>query len=401
MISNLENTRSKLEALILGNNDFDLLESELERFNIFSILNIVDAEIRHSAALAWLLDPQGAHGLQDRVLSDFVKEVVALPDGKIKSNQNPPSPIEIDAWSMTGATVETERAHIDILITDQKNNFVCAIENKVGAEEHSGQLGRYADWVEENYPDHSKLFIFLSVGKDEASDSRWISVGYDLVFSVANRLVTLHHSSIADEPRMFLDQYLRTVRDHFMTDSSKVVALARRLYSSHKEAIEFIVEHRPDFRDEIRTSLVRMIESSETLSPEPSTRGEVRFTPTVLLDVIPEDEHAVDYHRLVKFWFANEGTALSVVVEVQPWADQVERNFIVQFAKDHKPPFTIGPNPGTRFARIYVKRLWNHRGTVPNESEIGDTVRSKIEGFLTGDISTITDALVRKGAFTK
>jgi len=186
-----------------------------------------------------------------------------------------------------------------------------------------------------------------------------------------------------------------------MTDSSEVVALARRLYSSHKEAIEFIVEHRPDFRDEIRTSLVRMIESSETLSPEPSTRGEVRFTPTVLLDVIPEDEHAVDYHRLMKFWFANEGTALSVVVEVQPWADQVERNFIVQFAKDHKPPFTIGPNPGTRFARIYVKRLWNHRGTVPNESEIGDTVRSKIEGFLTGDISTITDALVRKGAFTK
>ncbi len=58
MISNLENTRSKLEALILGNNDFDLLESELERFNIFSILNIVDAEIRHSAALAWLLDPK-------------------------------------------------------------------------------------------------------------------------------------------------------------------------------------------------------------------------------------------------------------------------------------------------------------------------------------------------------
>ena len=123
MNSDLENIRSKLEALILGNNDFDFLESELERFNIFSILKIVDAEIRHSAALAWLLDPQGTHGLQDRVLSDFVKQVVALPDGKIKSNQNPPSPIEIDAWSMTGALVETERAHIDILITDQKKQF--------------------------------------------------------------------------------------------------------------------------------------------------------------------------------------------------------------------------------------------------------------------------------------
>ncbi|NQW18554.1 MAG: PD-(D/E)XK nuclease family protein [Chloroflexi bacterium] len=401
MTSNLENIRPKLEALILGNNDFDLLESELERFNIFSILKIVDAEIRHSAALAWLLDPQGAHGLQDRVLSDFVKQVVALPDEKIKSNQNPPSPIEIDAWSMTGALVETERAHIDILISDQKNKFVCAIENKVGAEEHSGQLGRYADWVEDNYPDHSKLFIFLSVGRDEASDSRWISVGYDLIYSVVDRLVTLHRSAIADEPRMFLDQYLRTVRDHFMTDSSKVVALARRLYSSHREAIEFIVEHRPNFRDEIYASLMGLVESSERLSPEPSTRGEVRFTPTVLLDVIPEDERAAEYHRLVKFWFANEGSALSVVVEVQPWSDQVERDSIIQFAKDHKPPFTVGSNPGPRFARIYVKRLWNHQGTVPEESDIDDTVRSKIESFLTGELVKVIDVLSRTGAFAE
>lgn len=401
MNSDLENIRSKLEALILGNNDFDFLESELERFNIFSILKIVDAEIRHSAALAWLLDPQGTHGLQDRVLSDFVKQVVALPDGKIKSNQNPPSPIEIDAWSMTGALVETERAHIDILITDQKNKFVCAIENKVGAEEQPGQLGRYADWIEENYPDHSKLFIFLSVGKDEASDSRWISVGYDLIYSVVDRLVTLHRSAIADEPRMFLDQYLRTVRDHFMTDSSNVVALAKRLYSSHREAIEFILEHRPDFRDEIHTSLMSLVEASDLLSPEPSTRGEVRFTPTVLLDVIPEDDRAVEYHRLVKFWFANEGSGLSVVVEVQPWPDQAERDHIVQFAKDHKPPFTIGANPGAQFARIYVHRLWSHQGKVPEEGDISDAVGSKTESFLTGGLIKIIDVLRRTGAFVE
>ena len=46
MNSDLENIRSKLEALILGNNDFDFLESDLERFNIFSILKIITILIK-------------------------------------------------------------------------------------------------------------------------------------------------------------------------------------------------------------------------------------------------------------------------------------------------------------------------------------------------------------------
>lgn len=54
--------REKYKRL-LNDLDFDRLDLELRTPNIFQILNIARAEIRHSNFLAWLLDPNGTHGL--------------------------------------------------------------------------------------------------------------------------------------------------------------------------------------------------------------------------------------------------------------------------------------------------------------------------------------------------
>lgn len=42
---------------LTNNKDFEKLESKLNRFNPFKVLNIERYEIRHSNVLGWLLDP--------------------------------------------------------------------------------------------------------------------------------------------------------------------------------------------------------------------------------------------------------------------------------------------------------------------------------------------------------
>jgi hypothetical protein len=60
---------------LLKDSDFDKLELGLKNPNIFQILNISKNEIRHSNFLAWLLNPQESHKLNDIFLKRFLREV--------------------------------------------------------------------------------------------------------------------------------------------------------------------------------------------------------------------------------------------------------------------------------------------------------------------------------------
>jgi hypothetical protein len=55
--------KEKLEQFILNNPDLDRLEEMLSDFNLFETLDLVNAEIRHSNVLSWLLNPNENHGL--------------------------------------------------------------------------------------------------------------------------------------------------------------------------------------------------------------------------------------------------------------------------------------------------------------------------------------------------
>ena len=52
-----------LERFVAENDALLQLETRIGRFNIFDALGVVNAELRHSNFLAWLLDPAESHGL--------------------------------------------------------------------------------------------------------------------------------------------------------------------------------------------------------------------------------------------------------------------------------------------------------------------------------------------------
>jgi hypothetical protein len=59
-------SRAKRRAKVKGMADH---QHRLTRFNIFTALNAMDYETRHSIFLAWLLDPNGMQGFRMKFLT--------------------------------------------------------------------------------------------------------------------------------------------------------------------------------------------------------------------------------------------------------------------------------------------------------------------------------------------
>ena len=105
-----EETLHKLEA----DTSFQQLSQKMQTLNIFEVLGITNAEIRHSNFLAWLLDPNGNHGMGDKFLREFVS----------KLGQR-----EVVPENVTVCIVRREWQHIDLLVLCQKEKYLLCVEN--------------------------------------------------------------------------------------------------------------------------------------------------------------------------------------------------------------------------------------------------------------------------------
>ena len=149
------------------------------KFNLFDVLKITRAEIRHSNMLGWLLNPNENHGLGDAFLRGILQRLVENgSDGRYDVF----NVLLMDLYSFS---VMREWKNIDILLTSSDEKTVIAIENKVGSHEHSNQLNRYREILEQEYPEYSRLCVFLTPDGETPSDvENWDILSYNDVVEV-------------------------------------------------------------------------------------------------------------------------------------------------------------------------------------------------------------------------
>ncbi len=156
------------------------LDAFYRRCSTFEILNIHRNETRHSRFLAWLLDPNGSHGLGTFSLNKFIEACVMA---RIESRQHLPKevPTELLDQLIVGrvaideATVDTEvcfgkNGRIDIHVVCSisgsdisPKRLIVLIENKVNSREHDSQTMKYADWLRENRHKYDyALLVYLT-----------------------------------------------------------------------------------------------------------------------------------------------------------------------------------------------------------------------------------------------
>lgn len=271
-----------LNDLLVNCEDFGRLESMLGGFNLFQVLKFEHGEIRHSNVLAWVLDPNESHGLDDNFLKKWLMRVIHEYQGEMLTVI---SPVDIDAWQLVDVEVRREWQSIDILavlkFADSKPWVLC-IENKIGSNQHSDQLRRYKETVRAHYGVAERhLFIFLTKNDEQPEDADYITASYSQVYQALKESMQSKAHAIGSEPRVLLDNYLRLLQEKFM-DESEIARTARRIYQQHRRALDVIFEQRPDNLRLISDGVKTMLEEASIelgIKVLNSTKSNIRFIP--------------------------------------------------------------------------------------------------------------------------
>jgi hypothetical protein len=239
-------TTGDFEALFVNNRDLDRISAHLNRFNPIRVMRMQAREIRHSAILAWLLDPNENHGFDDEFLRAFLSQAL------VGSEKAKLSALHVVQADLRDAEVQREERNMDIFVASPSHGWAFIIENKFNSKQSDGQLSSYLKRAEKDAKDAGKAFInqgiFLTL-HDEAPNNdaadEYVSLKYSDICEILSAIMAAREGRIGGEVRQFLEHYLDVIREATdMSDDQKVMAdLARQIYRTHKKALDFIMEH--------------------------------------------------------------------------------------------------------------------------------------------------------------
>ncbi|WP_165056992.1 PD-(D/E)XK nuclease family protein [Adlercreutzia sp. ZJ176] len=226
-----------LKELLLDIDCLKPLDEWADQFNLFDVLGIARAEIRHSNVLGWLLDPNDNHGLGDAVIRGFLTHIAAAGNDNVDIFDA----LLLDCHDFT---VRREWRSIDILAVSASERYVICIENKIGAGEHDDQLNRYRRIVESQYPQCRRVFIYLSPnGADPSDPEHWCPMSYRDVLDIIETAKA--KARLSPDVELLIDNYIETIRRGVVGDE-RLERICADIYAKHRRALDLIYEHRPD-----------------------------------------------------------------------------------------------------------------------------------------------------------
>ena len=208
-----------------------------ENYNLFSILSIERYELKHSALIANLLDPEESHGCGDAFLRAFFE--IALKDlaYPFEDCTLPHSYTEYYTGPIAGDT----GGRIDILV--KSSHYGLIIENKIYAGDQDKQLTRYDNYGKETFGADGYLLVYLTLyGYDASKESTATKsaeeVGYLRLSYAEDILRWLEQCArlAYDKPlvRESLNQYIRTIKQLTYQDMNQ---------ENIQEIIDLAVDH--------------------------------------------------------------------------------------------------------------------------------------------------------------
>ncbi len=241
-------SQKELEDLLVNNEGLQAIEAYLNRFNPIRVMRMERMEIRHSAILAWLLDPLESHGLGDAFLRTFLGEAL-----KGQAGLGYPNALDIAQADLKAVSVRREWQNLDLFIHSPENEWAFVVENKFDSSQHQGQLSKYIEkvlsiFVGRQGSGEAQLRvrgIFLTLHDEEPQDAAYAPIGYDAVREIVGGLIKQKGTEVGTEVRSFLSYYVDILEEalNLSDDHKSMERLARQLYHKHRKALQFVIEH--------------------------------------------------------------------------------------------------------------------------------------------------------------
>lgn len=356
-----EETKNKIEQLRSIERDFEKIELQLKTPNIFRILNISKAEIRHSNFLAWLLNPTESHNLRGMFLKHFLLD----------------NSIDFDVVDFQNVEIRREWKNIDLLLIVGKK--VVCIENKVDSQEHSNQLKRYNEIVDKNFDDYKRYFIYLTPNADLPSDDMYEKYSYRQISESLEKIIELHDRTLTSEVKQYISDYVDILKIEIMKEHD-MNNLAMKIYNNHKDAFDFIFDNKPDLASDFRKYFERKVIEKDWILGSPN-KGYVRFLTKPLKEIIPKlqgwKEKEAFTFEIDYFW--DNQKRINFVTIIAPGTGSELDNGIIKILNDCLTPIQ-GQKPQGKKWLVHFREKWKFDLQIMTEKS-DEEINQAIEKF--------------------
>jgi len=385
---------SDRDALDAFRDELADIEKQILPFNTFEALGVERQELRHSSFLAFLLDPHGRHGLGDAFLRAFLRQAAA-----IKSDAPFPDGPELEGWDYDHVVVECEWRDIDILLLDPHNRFVIIIENKIDSSQHSNQLERYYNLVQQLHPSPRWRYmggIYLTPTSEASNHHAYRPISYTVVCEILDLLLQERISLPDDESVVVvaaLTQYNAMLRRHIVSDA-KLAEDCHDIYRQHKRAIDLIFRYRLDQKEQLHALLRDLIEQADSpfaYNYEPPNKGSIMVT-------VKEWDHFPAHHPSDDKWvlvllFVFVADGIEVVLQFTEHAGDIRENLFALVQANQNIFHQAAPKAAD-WAKLY-RKLFFHLTPYQeaSEDELAAALKEQWDRFIEEDFQKISDLI--------
>ena len=382
-----------LQKLLLDIDCLDELQPWVSKLNLFDILKISKAEIRHSNMLSWLFNANENHGFGDLFIKGIVKKLIKN-DSKVRYDA-----FHLLLMDFYSFIVYREWKNIDLLLVSENEKQLIAIENKVGSIEHSNQLNRYRKILEQEYPDYSRIYVYLTPDGGVPSDvENWDVLTYsDIVDTLENLKKSVNLQWDAD---LIIQNYIDIIRRDIVEDS-ELIEICNKIYNKHKKALDLIFENRIDTRsmvgDAIRNTLCALADEDiiEYENHAGASNSYIAFHTSSMnkyLYPLKENNSSFNNTNIYNYWINCYDNMLCGIFELGglnvPEAEMTRLNSIIDILR---------PNDNNRddfrYKRVYRTKSYSIENFEDFDNDIDKTVRLIVKDLIkmeTGLLNKLT-----------
>ncbi|MEK6660119.1 MAG: PD-(D/E)XK nuclease family protein [Campylobacterota bacterium] len=342
-----ENLNYKIvEGFIFDDEIQDLLEqinNNMMDFNVLEITGMGTQEIRHSNLLSWMFG-DNEHSLGYKIFDGFLKKVIEENEGNdfiedLKHYVYLPN-------KEKNLTIFREKNNIDLLVVDEANKVVVAIENKVYASERSygedgGQLQKYFKYVNSSYNEkYTKFFIYLTIDNSYPSEENqdyWLVSSYQMIGEIIEQL--LKNTSINNKTQLILSSYVDLLKGRNIMADKKLEEICEKIWAKNSKALDILYRYRKTDLDRLYDLLKEKFELVDDIGNKHLIKTKVHDA--IMQKILKDSEQNAINFNLIKFkesiWFGYwHPNAKELIEKNKQFKAMYEKLFDKRVTKEHQ-----------------------------------------------------------------